>query len=1161
MKFNRQTNEKQRILELIKKANENKEYELEALIYHQPIQKLVKYDHFISCLKRVKNQKEFKASPAIEIINITFRQDSKFKYLRITISGKETIKFFCSHGRLKDLGSNVKYYHKESISSEGGKPMRVDMDDYYIRFNLKEEREILDNDPLIKELMDNWFEVPKYFRYKKIFSFESSNGLFRSDFAIVKDSKSEIREMTVSEVRRFGYDDLVVKPEEVKNFKEWWNRIKNQSKMIVKVADQPVYYQSFQKSGTLEAKPYYEIEVEYLGNQKSQKTINDENILIQFIEIIGVHLQAIQKSYFIVGRGEVAKLRNDMMSLTGNRGKNLFKAPQPYTLEAGHLQQFTNRQYLEDTNYTIRKNFLVTEKADGERELLYINPLGEFYFIGRLSEVRKLGIKMVELANTLIDGEYLENQNLYMIFDVYFFQNKPIWKEVFNPRYEIIKKITDYIKSNMDIDIDIKDKHKKDKSKSKQPLNIAGSDKIEIKKTLLVGRKIFYSGDTIFNTNPNNLDKSNNDTLIFDACKKILNQVSVNQGGLLEIGHQFGYNVDGLIFVPSNLYVGQDDKRHEVKNFFDASEWQRTYKWKPPVMNSIDFEMEVYRPPQAGIKGNSGISEEYYNGVLFRRVILKVDYQSYFHDRYNAQRAINEDLADFNGLKPFMPNYPFVGELDYNGNLIEESHIAWVRVDGNGNMITLEGHVVNDGDVVEFSYDVKTDNPEYRWKALRHRPNKKANGFHTALNVWRSIHKPLTTKMIVGEEAIPPADVYYQSKVDRDELYLKEMNKFHNFVKSRLFEHLGKEKKRPSILDLACGKFGDLYKWFNLKPRFVLGVDIAQDNINNFENGAGARALLAQENNEQFKKMNSNLMMVWGDCGLPLNTAEAGLDDLNKYYLNILYGNSDVGDYSKLGKLSGKALQKFDLVTCHFAIHYFFENYARLTGFLDNVYQNLKMNGYFIGTCLDGKSVNKLFNKADKKVIGQFQDKEETKLIWRIKKNYEIDNDMEDNESSLGLSIKVDVESINTTSNEYLVNFDYLVKLMNEYGLELVDSKLFHEVPNSMLEEFYADPKNKEIGKILRQKTKSLEYSTLHRWFIFVKKGISDNDLPLTKLEEEEITSVEYKPREKPREKQEYKEKQKGGFEEYKDEEAVSDMNSQELDIQELNLDDIKIIQ
>jgi hypothetical protein len=132
---------------------------------------------------------------------------------------------------------------------------------------------------------------------------------------------------------------------------------------------------------------------------------------------------------------------------------------------------------------------------------------------------------------------------------------------------------------------------------------------------------------------------------------------------------------------------------------------------------------------------------------------------------------------------------------------------------------------------------------------------------------------------------------------------------------------------------------------------------------------------------------------------------------------------------------------------------------------------------------------------------------------------------------------------------------------MNEYGLELVDSKLFHEVPNSMLEEFYADPKNKEIGKILRQKTKSLEYSTLHRWFIFVKKGISDNDLPLTKLEEEEITSVEYKPREKPREKQEYKEKQKGGFEEYKDEEAVSDMNSQELDIQELNLDDIKIIQ
>lgn len=1129
MKFNKQTNEKQRLLELIQRSHENKNFELEALIHSKGIQ----YDDFVACLKRIKNQKEFKMYPAEEVLNIAFRTDSKYKDIRISIFGKETIKYFCAHGRLKDLGANVKYYYKEKINEDKGKISRVNIEDYDIRFNLKEERQTNEADENVRSLLENWVDTPKYFRYKKSFRFETVDGLFRNDLSIVKDSKSDDQKMTVAEVIKKRLEESVIKPDNESNFREWWTRIKNKSEYTVMVGSQITFHNTLQKSGVLENKPSYEIEVEYLGNQKQQKTISSHDIMVKYIELIGIHLQAIQKSYFVIGNSEMNKVRTNMMVLTGIKGKNVFKASLPLTVEIFNLQQLNNRQYLDSSNHTLRKNFLVTEKADGERNLLYIDPQGEFYFINRMNTIKKVGMKMPDIANSLLDGEYLEGQELYMIFDAYFYQGKPTWKEVFDPRYEVIKQVTDYIKINLN-----------------KP-----SPNVDIKFPMMIGRKIYYRGDVIMKKD--NLDEANYDTLIFDACKKILNQVNVSQGGKLEIGHQFSYHVDGLIFIPGDLHVGQDYIGHVVNNFSDSSNWGRTYKWKPPTLNSIDFEIGIFHP-----SGKSDMNDQYYNGILYRQISLKTNYQSYFHDRYNSQRVLNEGLGVFNGSKPFTPNQPFVGSIDYNNNLVDDTHIAWIPLDSNNNMITEDNIIVQEGDTVEFTYDMTDINPQHRWKAIRGRPGKKANGYHTAINIWRSIHEPITTDMIIGNVPIPASKSYYQSNVVREELYLKEMNKFHNFVKGRLYDHIGKDLKRPHILDMACGKFGDYFKMVNIKPGFILGVDYAQDNINNFNNGAAVRALLAEKDNNMFKKMNTHVMAIWGDCHLPLHTAEAGQDDLNKYYLKVLYGDVDVSDYSKLGKLSGMALQKFDMVSTHFAVHYFFANYDTLTGYINNVHQNLKTNGYFIGTCLDGKTIFNKFKNNKTDILEQYQDPDKVKLIWRIKKDYE-DESFPDDEKSLGVPISVDVESINATSNEYLVNFDYFTKLMNEYGFELIDSKLFHEVPNSMLEEFYAE--NKMQGDILRKKPKVLEYSVLHRWFIFVKKGINemnDDDMDkdnnsrnnLSPEEENEITKVNFNGSKLTQiKKRDVKQDLKGGSQESESE------YKEDLFIEELNLESIKL--
>ena len=1131
MKFNKQTNEKQRLLDLIKKSHQNKTLELEAILHYQKSQKAIQYEDFLACLKRIKNQKEFKAYPAMELININFKSDSKYKNVRITISGKEMIKYFCSNGKVKELGSNVKYMHKELVSTEG-RIARVDIEDYNIRFNLKEEKPLDEGNELIRDLLDHWNEVPKFFRYKKTFTFETSDGLFRNDFSIVKESKDEIREMSIGDVRRFNLEDLVVKPDNIKNFNEWWNKIKNQSKSTVKVDKQPVYYQSFAKSGTLENKPFYDIEVEYLGNQKGQKTLNDTDVMVKYIELIGIHLQAIQKSYFIIGLSEINLLRNDLQALTGVRGKNMFKAPLPVTAEITHFQKLTNRQYLDPSNYNLRKNFLVTEKMDGDRQLLFVNSSGHLYFINRGNAVRKLGIKMPELASSLIDGEFLDEQNLYMIFDVYFFQGQPIWKEVFKPRYDTMKKIASYLKTNVD-----------------KP-----GENVEVQNQMLFGHKVFYSGDTTFNKT--DLDGSSNDSLLFDACKRILNQVNVNQGGLLDVGHQFSYNIDGLIFVPSNLHVGQDYPEHIVKSFSDSANWLRTYKWKSPIHNSIDFVIEVFHQP-----GKVSTNDQYKNGILYRQVSLKTNYQSDFHFQYDAQRTLNEGTGNFAGTKLFTPNYPFVGSLDFNNNLVEESYIAWIPLDKNSNMITLEGNLVQDGDTVEFTYDLTEEDIEFRWKAMRDRPGKGANNYHSAINIWRSINIPITTKMIVGDVDIPEADTYYQSNVVREELYTTEMNKFHNFVKSRLYEHVGKERKNPAILELGSGKFGDYFKWITLNPSFVLGVEYAQDNINNFINGAAVRALKAEENNPKIKKLNNNIITVWGDCSKSINNGDSAMDDLNKYYLKVLYGDADVGDYSKLGKLSGKCLNKFDIVSCQFAIHYFFEDFNKLNGFLTNVYQNLKTGGFFIGTCLDGNLINKKFHSKDTNIIEYYQDDNKEKLIWRIKKNYEVDTQLTDDEKSIGLKISVDFESINKTSNEFLVNFNYLVKIMNEYGMELVDSRLFTENQHSMLDEFYSE--NKVLAPKLRAKPKVLEYSSLSRWFIFVKKGISDEESHLTNEEEKEITSINFN-KNKDKDTDTDTDKQSDSEAESDNEDDIKKKKHQkggsdDIEIKELDFDDIKM--
>ena len=152
-----------------------------------------------------------------------------------------------------------------------------------------------------------------------------------------------------------------------------------------------------------------------------------------------------------------------------------------------------------------------------------------------------------------------------------------------------------------------------------------------------------------------------------------------------------------------------------------------------------------------------------------------------------------------------------------------------------------------------------------------------------------------------------------------------------------------------------------------------------------------------------------------------------GIEIIKKIPKNDKLGKAVVRQY-------GKAANGFDIASCQFALHYFFENNDILQGFMRNVAECVKLGGYFIGTCYDGSKIFEALK--DKKQGDHLTITENGDIkVWDIVKEYDSDVFVSD-ETSLGYAINVYQETINKYFREYLVNVDYLVRVMENYGFK-----------------------------------------------------------------------------------------------------------------------------
>jgi hypothetical protein len=1085
------------------------QYEMEAKFGTRGIKPITKldYDYVVKKLKSLgfysgnelgsyslKIQPEF-----LDVRTGEFKTSGDFDRFRIEIEGLNNIQEYCKTNNLKIINDkspyNVKILRKIDVKKDDESFIQsANFDDFNFRVTLKNEETISKTGKIGLEIFENWNKSKKVFRYINRVSFTHKDfSAFQIDLSIVRSSNKNERGRMI---QTYNIDE----------------------------------------SNVFENPELYEIEVEVLDNArtifKEPRELSDN-----LQKVVKNVLCGLQRTNYPISYVEQKQVLQDYIKLLfeeENLKKGISKeriypsdfiGPGLKTLELQNVAPISKDVIV--PNITEPYSYCVTEKADGERHLLYVNEKGKIYLLNMNMNVVFTGAKTEEekCFNSLLDGELiLHNKthqfiNVFAIFDIYYLNNNDVRARPFvktslkddkyfkeGCRLPLMK---EFVNKLNPVSITYKKPETQNKISSIIDRSITNKSPITI-----IAKKFYPSFDE---------SKEQSKYNIFEANNYLLRRIADNL---------FDYEIDGLIFTPTLLGVGSN-------KFLEAGPkkkitWEHCFKWKPSEAtktfpqsyNTIDFLVITKKNPD----GSEIITPIFENGInvyestqynQYKTLILAVGFDQSKHGYINPCQDVLDDnfipygakeIEDYNeGYKPkqFFPTDPYDPLAGLCNIMLE--------MDSNGSykMFTEERQVFEDNTVVEFRYDIMKPGL-WKWIPMRVRYDKTAdfrarqgvgaNDYNTANNNWRSIHNPVTEKMIATGEDIPGIeisdDVYYNS-VTTDNL-TRGMRDFHNlFVKKALIQ--GVCKRDNILIDFACGKAGDFPKWIGANLSFVFGIDISKDNIENRLNGACARFL-------NFKKTMKNVpyaLFVNGNSALNIRSGTNMFNDKANEITKCIFGSSSNRNLGvAVKRQEGVAVNGFDVSSCQFAIHYMFENKKIFYNFIRNVAECTKINGYFIATCYDGKTI---FNILRKKRQGESKEiYVDDKKVWSVTKDY-VDDIFEDNESCLGYKISVYQDSINQTIPEYLVNFDFLTSTMDKYGFSLITreeansiglpegSGMFQELYNEMKIEIKKNPKKeKDYKDAPFMKSYEKDISFLNRFFVY-KKVSTRNAEKLTK--------------------------------------------------------------
>lgn len=1002
-------------------------------------------------------------SEYIDKITGTFKSSN----IRTEIDGLNNIQDYCRNNDLKELIKNnfVKFTKKNLVVDDKKERIRpVNFDEFNFRVSYVNEENIPSTSGLVYYMINNWSNSKKSYRFINRVTFTHSDYPINIDISIVK--KSDV------------------------------------------INGRPKTYYTTGESDVFNKKQSFEIELE-IDNYKigpGTQFNNSKKVIDSLRKVIKYILSGLQNTNYPISYTEQKEILKSYMELVygpENKetrvGPNNFIGPNSITLQTKNIAPID-----ENSNViNIRKDFVVTDKADGERHLLYINNAGKIYLISTNMNVIFTGAKTFnkDYFDTLVDGELIYHDklgkfiNLYAAFDLYYLKKKdvralpfmplPENDKIYESRYYLMTLFMAHLKPVSVMEM--KDNTKEDISDMKSMLSKLKNIQ-QLISPIRIEMKKFY---------PSNPDKGN----IFGACKDVLTKM-------------YEYNTDGLIL--NHAYYGVGSNAINIAGPNTKITWEYSFKWKPPQYNTVDFLVTTVKS-QSGDDIVKTIFEEGINSKLstqlseYKIIQLRCTFNEKRHGFINpCQDIIDDKLPEYKlyedredkESKPvqFYPTNPYDPEAGICNIMLKKDD------NGINQMFTEENEVFTDNTIIEFRYELNNEKG-WRWVPLRVRYDKTSrmlqgakdfgNAYHVANSNWQSIHNPITEDMICTGLNVPPVfvdeDIYYNKPSGK--LKTEALKNFHNlYVKKNLIKSVS--NKGDILIDYACGKGGDLPKWISSHLSFVFGIDLSKDNLENKLDGACARYLKARRENKNMLYA----LFVNGNSGYNIKNGTAMLNDKAIQITKAVFGIG-TKDPEKIGKgvarQYGIGQEGFNISSCQFALHYFLESPDTLQGFMRNLAECTKLNGYFIGAAYDGKLV---FNLLKKKQPGEsIEILEDNKKIWQIVKLYDSDT-FEDNSSSIGYKIDVYQESINQLLPEYLVNFDYLNRVMENYGFKLIDreeaqnlglpegSGLFSELFLNMLDEISKNKyKANDYGDAPNMTASEKKISFLNRYFVFKK--------------------------------------------------------------------------
>lgn len=244
---------------------------------------------------------------------------------------------------------------------------------------------------------------------------------------------------------------------------------------------------------------------------------------------------------------------------------------------------------------------------------------------------------------------------------------------------------------------------------------------------------------------------------------------------------------------------------------------------------------------------------------------------------------------------------------------------------------------------------------------------------------------------------------FIANKLRRNLSPIIKLRNFNNALKFMLVDKY--TQKGDVVLELACGKGGDLRKYGVADISQFIGIDISNASVQE-----------AHKRYRSMKNLSFQVILITADC---------------------------------FGESLGPAVESFpecrfpcDVVSCQFAFHYAFESEQKARRALLNVSKSLKVGGHFIGTIPDSEFIRYKLNKFNKDVGKPSWGN----AIYRVtfENNEYLKNDQEF-PSPFGQMYTYWLEDAIDNVPEYVVPFETLRSLADEYGMALESQMPFNK--------------------------------------------------------------------------------------------------------------------